>query len=73
LIKQRTFAKARGSIAVAGGGARGTIVVAGGTIGFGRFARLVQIGIGVTFFAGRFTFAVLVLPGGACRTILTSN
>ena len=73
LIKQRAFAQARGSIAVAGGGARGTIVVAGGTIGFGRFARLVQIGIGVTFFAGRFTFAVLVLPGGACRTILTGN
>ena len=66
LIKQGAFAKARGSIGVAGGGTRGTIVVAGGAIGFGRFARLVQIGINVTFFARRFTFAVLVLPGGAC-------
>ena len=47
LIKQGAFAKARGSICVAGGGTRGTIVVAGGAIGFGGFARLVQIGVKV--------------------------
>ena len=73
LVIIKSFAQASGRVSVARRIARGTIGTARGTIGIGRFAGLGQIGIDAAFFARRFTFAVLVLAGGASRTIFTSN
>ena len=64
------FAQAGGRVGVARRSARGTIGTARGAIGIGRFAGVGQIGIETAFFARRFTFAVLVLAGGARRTML---
>ena len=68
-----SFAQAGGRVGVARRIARGSIGTARGAIGIGGFTGAGQIGIETAFFARRFTFAVLVLAGGARRTIFTSN
>jgi len=69
LIIIESFAQASGRLSVARRVARGTIGTARRTIGIGGFAGVGQIRIDTTFFARRFTFAVLVLAGWAIGTI----
>jgi hypothetical protein len=70
LVVVGSFAEAIGIFGIASGATRGTIFTAGGTICFGSFAFFVQIRVHSTFFTFCFTSAVLVLTGGALRTIL---